>query len=247
MARPPDLDLLADLDAGLLPPERAAQVRAAALADPRSAAALDALAATRAELSGLGDPPVPSHLAARWAAALDDAAPGPSRPGPSRPGPSRLGPSRPGPSRHEPSRPGPSRAGPPRPGGRAPHRHPTRRRRRVLGSLVAVAVVVAGVLLARSDDRLSVTRVELAAVARSTVGLDDLGELTDPDRRDACLAAVGSADAEVAGGRRVTLDGEPGVLLILTTGVLGRFRVLVVDAACGPTGGSVLAELVIGG
>ncbi|MBC8092185.1 MAG: hypothetical protein H7Y15_09660, partial [Pseudonocardia sp.] len=45
----PDPALLADLDAGLLDPAHAAEVRAAALADPRSAAVLEALRVTRAE------------------------------------------------------------------------------------------------------------------------------------------------------------------------------------------------------
>ncbi|MBC8093555.1 MAG: hypothetical protein H7Y15_16780, partial [Pseudonocardia sp.] len=47
--------------------------------------------------------------------------------------------------------------------------------------------------------------------------------------------------ARVLGGRQVRLDGVPGVLLVLPTGVLGRFQVLVVDEACRP-----LAQDVIG-
>lgn len=219
-----DRALLADLDAGLLPPERAVRVRAAAQADPRSAAVLDALAATRAELAALGDPVLPAHLSARWTAALRDADPCTRGP--------VLDPV-----------PAASRSG--RAGTRPPHRAA---RRRVLSALVAAAAAAALVagLVVRSDDRLPVTRIELAALARSTVGLDDLGELADPDRRAGCLAAVGEPGAPVVGGRRVSLDGDPGVLLVLTTGVLGRFRVLVVDAACGPAGGSLLAERIVG-
>jgi anti-sigma factor RsiW len=63
-------DLLADLDAGLLEPTRAAEVRAAAAQDPDAAAVLAALATTRAELGELADPPVPADYAARWDAAL---------------------------------------------------------------------------------------------------------------------------------------------------------------------------------
>ena len=75
MTRPPErpelpVDLLADLDAGLLDPARAAEVRAAAAEDPEAAAALAGLAATRAELHGLADPPVPAAYAARWDDAL---------------------------------------------------------------------------------------------------------------------------------------------------------------------------------
>ena len=66
----PDVRLLADLDAGLLDEATAREVRAAADADPAARAVLDALAATRAELAALPDPPVPPALAARWSAAL---------------------------------------------------------------------------------------------------------------------------------------------------------------------------------
>ncbi|MDN5747107.1 MAG: hypothetical protein L0H64_01025 [Pseudonocardia sp.] len=210
----PDLELLADLDAGLLEPERAERVRAAALADPQAAAALAALTATRAELAGLPAPPVPPDVAARWAAALD-AAP-----------------------RRETACPEPARA--------RPRVLGSRPRRRVAGAVLAVAAVVAGVLLARPDDRLVISRVELAAVARSTIGVDDLGGLADPATRAGCLTAVGRVDDEVLGGRRVRLDGEQALLLVLSTGTLGRFRVLVVDPACGADGGTVLAEQVIG-
>ena len=67
----PDLAQLADLDAGVLEPAQAAQVRAAAAAHPESAAVLHALAATRGELAELPAPPVPPEFAARWAAALE--------------------------------------------------------------------------------------------------------------------------------------------------------------------------------
>ena len=68
-------DLLADLEAGLLDPARAAEVRAAAAQDPDATAVLAGLAATRAELGELADPPVPAEYAARWDAALAAEAP----------------------------------------------------------------------------------------------------------------------------------------------------------------------------
>ncbi|HLU57176.1 MAG TPA: hypothetical protein VKZ81_17090 [Pseudonocardia sp.] len=73
-------ELLADLDAGLLDPERAAEVREAAARDADATAVLAGLAATRAELAGLADPPLPARYAARWDAALAaEAAARPSR------------------------------------------------------------------------------------------------------------------------------------------------------------------------
>ena len=63
-------DLLADLDADLLDPARAAEIRAAAARDQDATAVLAGLATTRAELGELADPPVPAEYAARWDAAL---------------------------------------------------------------------------------------------------------------------------------------------------------------------------------
>lgn len=83
--QPPDLDALAALDAGTLDPDRAAQVRSAAAADPRALDVLAALAAVRAELAGLRDPAPPAAVLDRWSAALA-ALPAPTGPtGPAQP------------------------------------------------------------------------------------------------------------------------------------------------------------------
>ena len=96
----------------------------------------------------------------------------------------------------------------------------------------------------------AVARMDLAAFGRATLGVDDLGPLDDPIRREGCLRAVAPTgvrpDDRVLGGRQVVLDGRPGVLLVLATGVLGRFRLVVVDPACGPDGGALMAEVVVG-
>lgn len=190
----PDVDLLADLDAGLLDPVRAAVVRDAVRADPRSAAVLDALAATRADLAALRPPPLPPGLAQPWAA-------------------------------------------PPAPRTRAP------RRGRLTAAAAVVVALAAGAVsgVAGPGAPADVTRVELAAVARSTVGLTDLGALADPARRATCLDAAGRPGAPVLGGRRVRLDGVDAVLLVLPTGQLGSIRVLVVTPSC-----TVLDDAVVG-
>lgn len=242
----PDVELLADLDAGLLPTDRAAAVRRDALADPRAAAVLGALTATRADLAALPTPPVPAHLARRWTAA----AAGP--PPPAVPGPGAAahvtapGIRGTGPVHHTVRDTGPARG----PGPGAGLRGPGRPRPRTvhLGALAAaVLALVTGLLNARTGGPPEVGRVELASVARSTVGLTDLGELADPLRRDACLRSAGvtgtaTPDTTVLGGRQVRLDGTPGVLLVLSTGELGRFRVLVVTPSC-----SVLSDGTVGG
>ena len=66
----PDVSRLADLDAGVLDEAQAREVRAAAEADPAARAVLEALAATRADLAAVDDPPVPPAVDERWRAAL---------------------------------------------------------------------------------------------------------------------------------------------------------------------------------
>src|SRR4249919_3074119 len=61
---------LAALDADLPDAARAAARRRAARSDPRAAEVLDALAATRAELTALPELGVPPAVAVRWEAAL---------------------------------------------------------------------------------------------------------------------------------------------------------------------------------
>lgn len=205
-AAPPDLTLLAALDADLLDPEQASAVRAAALADPRSAAVLDGLATTRAELAALASTTAPADVRARWVAALDQ-----------------------------------ERAVPRRP------------RYAWLGAAAAVLLLAgAGFFLVRGTTLpadaavLAVARMNLAAAGDAAVGGTDLGALVDPVRRAACLRAVGTDAADaVLGGRRVLLDGRPGVLLVLATGTPGTFRLLVVDPACGVGDGGLLAETVL--
>ncbi|WP_300012747.1 hypothetical protein [Pseudonocardia sp.] len=322
----PDPALLADLDAGLLDPARAEEVRTAALADPRAAAVLDALRAARADLAALPAPPVPPAVRLRWQAALaveagvhgspggaaasgrpvsgttpaagatrpasGSAATGPAATasGPAAPNGSAAGdaasprPAAAGPATRAPGSPvsdltagpvGPhaahpisGRAGtgavPPRQGsaahpGRPTHQPPrgqstpgpdrprvprSLRRRATVTALVAAAALVVGTVVATAGGRgsaVDVTRVELATVARSTIGVSELGVYTDPARRADCLGTAGHPGASVLGGRPVRLDGSPGVLMVLTTGVLGRFRVLVVDDTC-----RTLADDVVG-
>jgi hypothetical protein len=228
-----DLAALADLDAGLPDPAEAARRRAAAAADPSAAAMLDALAATRAELAALPAPEVPPAAAARWKAALEAESAADRHMGP-------RGAWEGAPDRHM----GP-RGGSP---GLAVRRS---RRRRVALAAVVVALAVAGigVLLHRPDPApAAVALVELVAVGRATVGTTDVGPLADPARRAACLRAVAPASTSEAllGGRRVVLDGRPGILLVLAAGRGTGLRILTVDPSCGPGGGTLLAEVVVG-
>jgi hypothetical protein len=261
----PDIRLLADLDAGLLDEARAREVRAAAAADPAAQAVLDALAATRAELAALPDPPVPPALAARWSAALAaEQALGPAEhPSTTTPAATPVSP------------PPPAPAAPPDTA--QPTSHPERpvrtpptgceetegvrsadaaasrsclgaarrllRRPAVLAAALLVAVAVVAALHARPEPPAppAVGRPQLVAEAVSAVGVHDAAGLDDPTRRAGCLRAVGRlTDAPLLGGRRVTFEGNPGVLLVLGTGQRGTFDVLIVDPDCGPERGTLL-------
>lgn len=249
----PPIDLLADLDADLLDPATAAEVRALAADDPRAAAVLDALGATRADLATLADPPVPADITARWDAALaaeqESRLPGgpvaPADP-PRPPAPAGTVPE-PGPYRGS-DGPRPSRVA-----------HPGRRRSwsyrprpTLLAAAVLAAAVAGGVLWAPEEPApLPIEEVDLVGVGLAVRGDLDVGDLADPHRRSGCMreaAPPGVApDAPLLGGRDVVLGGRPGVLLLLATGRLGQLDVVVVDPDCGPEGGTLLGAQRIGG
>jgi hypothetical protein len=93
--------------------------------------------------------------------------------------------------------------------------------------------------------------VDLVAIGRAAIGATDTGALADAVRRSGCLRSVGAPgvapDAPLLGGRQIEVDGAQAVLLVLATGVRGRFHVVVVDPGCGPDGGRLLRSAVIGG
>ncbi|MEV6240247.1 hypothetical protein [Lentzea sp. NPDC051838] len=70
MGPPWSLDLIADLHAGVLPPEVAAQLRPRVEADAEAREILQALDATLEDLASLPPIPMPDHVAARIDAAL---------------------------------------------------------------------------------------------------------------------------------------------------------------------------------
>lgn len=196
-----------------------------------------ALAAVRSELAALGAPPAPAAVRARWTAALhaegDRADSAPDRSPPDRP------------------RSGQSQTDRPQLG-----RATSRRLRIAAAATVLVVATVGAVLTAdrpagptdRSVGRLdppSLASSDLATVAAASVGVDDLGPLSEPVRRSACLASAGADPVtpdSVLGGRPVRLDGVEATLLVLATGDRGRLRILVVDGGCG----TVLADTTTG-
>ncbi|HEY0638459.1 MAG TPA: hypothetical protein VGD67_12495, partial [Pseudonocardiaceae bacterium] len=94
---------------------------------------------------------------------------------------------------------------------------------------------------------LAVTSDNLGAAFGDAMSVTDYGPLAAPGKLTACLSAIQVDPAEKPlGAREVTLDGEPGVLLILPTGTAARFRLVVVDPQCGPGRSDVLADTTIG-
>ena len=243
---PADVAALAELDAGL--PDTGAAARARAAADPRAAAVLDAQAATRAELAAHPAPEVPPEVAARWSAALAAEAAGAPPPRGAAtarsadPATAAAGPRTTGRR---------TRGSAPRTGGPCPRsgRAPAWRPLLVAAALAAVVGTGLGALVPHEAPGPAVTRVELVALGRAAIGTMDVGELADAGRRAACLRAVApdAVGEELLGGRRVVLDGRPGVLLVLARGTVGALRILTVDPGCGgPAGGALRAESLVG-
>lgn len=194
-------ELLADLQAGLLDDATATDIRRRVRTDPVAGPeARDTLAAldrVRRDLRELGTdppsaPPVPPEVSARLSEALR-AAPTPSGP-------------------------------------------TTRRWKSIAAAAGAGAAVVAvglgGVMLMQPADHAPSTRVSLGQITvsppRGGVGASEsqilgllsappeLGPLTDPRRRDACLTALGyPSGVKILGARPVEVAGQHGVLVVV--------------------------------
>jgi hypothetical protein len=94
---------------------------------------------------------------------------------------------------------------------------------------------------------LALTHDTLASAVGDGLTQRDLGPLNNPRRLAACERVASLPAQPPLGGRQVLLDGRPGVLLVLPTGVVGRFRLVVVVPECGTSAaGPVLADIVVG-
>jgi hypothetical protein len=219
------LHLLADLHAEVLDERVAAGLRNQVATDPRAREVLAALDATLADLRNLPAPAIPGHVAARLDAALAAEA-----------------------RAARPAAPVADLA--------------TRRRRTVwggVGLVAAAAAVVVGIVALGAGplETAGSPRVERPALALSggelgdglddALGAVDFGPLSQPAALRACLAANGISQVGAPlGAREVTLDGRPGVLLVLPTGEIARFRLLVVGPGCRPGNPGLLADAIVG-
>jgi hypothetical protein len=234
---PTTLELLADLQAGLLDNATAARVRSRARSDPESARMLARLDSVRRELADLGAdeqtaPDVPEIVTARVGAALRAARPG---------SPSAGG--------HAVSRPQLTRG---------------QRAWLVAGICAAAATVVLGALILTRDPgpafpsgptagQITVERPAPAGFPVSDAELRvalsqpyDLGPLADPQRYASCLTGLGySPTMTVLGGRPLEVFGRSAVLLLFPTGTPDQIRAVVVEPTCTAAHSGLLADTVL--
>lgn len=227
-AGPPwSVDLLADLHAGVLDEGDAAQLWARVQADPEARSIIEALEATTADLASLAAapaPPMPAEVAARIDAALAEEA----------------------------------RATPVAPV--VDFAAARRRRNQRIGwisgvvAVAAAAVAAIAIVVPTSNDTTGVpvaappqsggssspalnlrSDQPQAAVGQLSTGVKDYGPLGGAQELSTCLQQAGFAPtASPIGVRPGTLDGQPAVLVLLTTGELAKFRLVALSPQCGP-------------
>jgi hypothetical protein len=134
---------------------------------------------------------------------------------------------------------------------RAP-RAPAARRRRPVVLTAAAAAVALALPVAQGPADPGDAAPDLAGAVAATLAAPPSGPFTDRSRLGACLSAVGAAPpGPVVGTRETTMNGRSGVLVVMTTGVLGRFRVVLAEPGCGldtpAAGGALLVDSVLGG
>lgn len=243
-AGPPwSVDLLADLHAGVLDTDETARLWPRVQADPEARAIIEALEATTADLADLSAdvPPMPAHVAARLDAAIAEEA---------------------------------RRAFPNQPGVAPVMSLDAARRRRnkrigwISGVVAVAAAAVAAVAIAipsgtspspggtvaapptqsaPQQPALNLRSDQTATAVGQINGVFDYGPLGNADAVQACLSAAGFAGtAKPIGVRPGTIDGQPAVLTLLTTGQLAKFRLVAFAPTCGPGDAGVLLDRVIG-
>ncbi|MFD4671946.1 hypothetical protein ACFWNN_19585 [Lentzea sp. NPDC058450] len=237
MGPPWSVDLIADLHAGVLPPEVAAQLRPRVEADVEAREILRALDATLEDLQSLPPIPMPDHVAARIDAALAAEA---------RPGIAPVV------SLNDARKRRNRRLGL---GGGV-----------LVAAAAAFGIVLAvapGGQQANtpgdaapapttnsnvSSAPLSLQRNELGSAVGEVLKAQNYGPLESPDRLAACLQGGGiTSTAKPLGISPINLEGKDAVMAILPGGAPGQIRLVVLDPkTCGPDApGGVLANELI--
>ncbi|SES42679.1 hypothetical protein [Lentzea albida] len=237
MGPPWSVDLIADLHAGVLPPEVAAQLRPRVEADAEAAEILRALDATLEDLQALPPIPMPDHVAARIDAALAAEA---------RPGIAPVV------SLNDARKRRNRRLGlgggvlvaaaaafgivfAVAPGGDQANNTP--------GDAAPAPTTNSN----SASAPLSLQRNELGSAVGEVLKAQNYGPLETPDRLAGCLKGGGiTSSGTPLGISPINLEGKDAVMAILPAG-LGEFRLVVLDPkTCGPDQpAGVLADTTI--
>jgi hypothetical protein len=222
----PTVELLADLQAGLLDDDDAARVRRQVRADPDAQATLGALNRVRSEVAGLSADPAsapdpPPAVAARISAALRSASSSAT-----------------GGAAHS----------------ARPHMRPARLIAGVAGACAVIAAIGVGTsALVNAPTPVPSTQITAEHITVSTppmaiplsqaqlLGLLDRspdygppgGPLNDPPRRASCLSGLGyPASTRVLGAQPVDINARPGVVLVLPGETPDSLTVFAVALNC---------------
>jgi hypothetical protein len=231
------VELIADLQAGVLDDEAAARVRRQVRADPQAEGVLRALNQVRRDVAAAGSDPasapeVPPEVTARISGALTSA-PGAQ--------PSARG------SAHS----------------ARPHIRPARLVAGIAGGCAALAAIGFGtaalinapapapsteptaehITVSTPPMVIPLSQAELLALLHRS---PDYGPLSDPARRASCLNGLGyPASTQVLGGRPVEINARPGIVLVLPGDTPDNLAVFAVAPTCSAADTGLLADTQI--
>lgn len=221
---PVTVDLLADLQAGLLDDQAAARLRQRARTEPDIAGQLSALERVRRDVADLGSdaasaPDIPADITARIGAALRSA----------RAPSSRL--------RRAAAVTGVAAVV------AAGAVGTTMLVRSRSGGIFGTSPAASSSEASRPRDGIPLADDEVIALLSRP---PDLGALTDPLRRVSCLSGLGyPTSASVLGARPLDVSGRPGVLVLLPGDAPRRINAVVVAPNCSAVDTGLLASRVV--
>jgi hypothetical protein len=234
---PLTVELLADLQAGLLDDEAAARVRRQVRADPRAEGMLRALNRVRRDVAATGAdaasaPEVPAEVSARITGTLRAASPGQ-----------------------------------PTDGGSAHSARPRVRPAKLVAGIAGLCATLAAIAFGTvallhapastpSEDptaehiTVSTPPMTIPLSQAELLGLlghpADYGPLSDPARRASCLSGLGyPASTQVLGGRPVEINARPGIVLVLPADTPNTLVVFAVAPNCSAADTGLLADTQI--
>jgi hypothetical protein len=237
-ADPPlTVEVIADLQAGLLDDEAAARVRRQVRADPQAEGMLRALNQVRRDLAAAGADPasapeVPPEVTARISDALTSG------------------------RRAERTRNGSAHSA-------RPHIRPARLVAGIAGACAALAAIGFGtaallnaptpapstpetaqhITVSTPPMAIPLSAAELLALLHSS---PDYGPLSDPARRASCLSGLGyPASTQVLGGRPIEINARPGIILVLPADAPDSLAVFAVAPNCSAADTGLLADTQI--